>query len=122
MRVAAAALLVLLVALPSQGAAPRRAALHLQATAPLAVRGTGFGAGEQVVLNVTGGGTPARAVVRASRSGSFSTTFRSLRLDRCTEFGVRAVGRQGSRALLQVTPACKKDRGPPKRQAPAPDG
>jgi hypothetical protein len=56
--------------------------------------------------------------VRARKDGAFRATF-ALRLDRCAAFTVRAAGVRGTRAVLQVEPACKKDKGPPKR-APAP--
>ena len=57
--------------------------------------------------------------MRAKRDGSFAASF-ELRLDRCAAFTVRATGARGSRAVLQVEPACeqKKGKGPPKR-APA---
>jgi hypothetical protein len=115
MRAAAAALLVLVLALPAAGAPPRRAALQLQATAPVTVRATGFGAREPVVLTLAAGRVRGTSVVRASARGAFTARFQRVRLGRCAEFTVRAVGRQGSRAILQVSPACKTRKGPPKR-------
>ena len=121
MRVAASAVLMMLVlAIPAQGAStPRRASLKLSSVAPLTIGGKQFGAREPVVVTyVAADETTRRVGVRAKRDGSFQTSF-DLRLDRCAAFTVRAAGARGSRAVLQVDPACKqKGKGPPKR-APA---
>jgi hypothetical protein len=119
MRVAVAAVLMLVLAIPAQGASSgRRASLKLGSVAPLVIRGMQFGAREPVVVTyVAADQTTRRVGVRAKRDGSFEASF-DLRLDRCAVFIVRAAGLRGSRAVLQVDPACKKDRGPPKR-APA---
>jgi hypothetical protein len=117
MRVAVAAVLMLVLAVPAQGASsPRRAALKLGSIAPLVISGRQFGAREPVVVTfVAADQTTRRVGVRARRDGSFSASF-ELRLDRCDAFTVRAAGARGSRALLQVEPACKqKGKGPPKR-------
>jgi hypothetical protein len=103
MRVAAAALAVLVLALPGWSAGPRRATLLLRQTSPLVVRGEGFGVREQVA--VTAGTDRTFATVRATKSGRFTARFR-LRVGRCTELTVRAVGSQGSRAILQREPGC----------------
>jgi hypothetical protein len=103
MRVAAAALAVLVLALPGWSAGPRRATLLLRQTSPLVVRGEGFGVREQVA--VTAGTDRTVATVRATKSGRFTARFR-LRVGRCTELTVRAVGSQGSRAILQREPGC----------------
>ena len=120
MRVAAVAMLTLVLALPAPAApAPKRASLQLESTAPLVVRGKHFGTREPVLLTYTAPGlTPRVVTVRAKRDGSFRATF-PLRLDRCAAFTVRAAGLRGTRAVLQVEPACEEKRkGPPKR-APA---
>ena len=120
MRVAVAAVLMLVLAIPAQGASsPRRASLRLGSVAPLVIGGRQFGAREPVVVTyVAADETTRRVGVRAKRDGSFQASF-DLRLDRCTAFTVRAAGARGSRAVLQVEPACKqKSKGPPKR-APA---
>jgi hypothetical protein len=120
MRVAAAAVLTLVLALPAPAApAPKHASLQLEKTAPLVVRGTYFGTREPVLLTYTAADLTRRVVgVRAKRDGSFRATF-PLRLDRCAAFTVRAAGLRGTRAVLQVEPACEEKRkGPPKR-APA---
>ena len=121
MRVAASAVLMMLVlAVPAQGASsPRRASLKLGTVAPLTIVGMQFGAREPVVVTYLAADETTRRVgVRAKRDGSFQASF-DLRLDRCAAFTVRAAGARGSRAVLQVDPACKqKGKGPPKR-APA---
>ena len=121
MRVAASAVLMMLgLAIPEQGASsPRRASLKLGTIAPLTIVGMQFGAREPVVVTYLAADETTRRVgVRAKRDGSFQASF-DLRLDRCAAFTVRAAGARGSRAVLQVDPACKqKGKGPPKR-APA---
>jgi hypothetical protein len=121
MRVAAAAVMMMLVlAIPAQGAStPRRASLKLSSVAPLTIGGKQFGAREPVIVTyVAADQTTRRVGVRAKRDGSFEASF-DLQLDRCAAFTVRAAGARGSRAVLQVDPACKqKGKGPPKR-APA---
>jgi hypothetical protein len=120
MRIAAVAVLTLVLALPAPAApAPKRAAIQLESTAPLVVRGKHFGTREPVLLTYTAADLTRRVVgVRAKRDGSFRATF-PLSLDRCAAFTVRAAGLRGTRAVLQVEPACEEKRkGPPKR-APA---
>jgi hypothetical protein len=104
MRVAAAALAVLVLALPGWSAGPRRATLLLRQTSPLVVGGQGFGARERISVTAT---ATSRTVetVRATKSGRFTARLR-LRVGRCTELTVRAVGSEGSRAILQREPGC----------------
>ena len=112
MRAVAAAVLVLLLALPAAAAQPRRATLKLADLAPLVVNGTGFGRGERVVLTASATNAQRTLGVVARRNGSFTARF-GLRLGRCASLTVRAVGVRGSRAVLQVEPGCtKKRRGP----------
>ena len=119
MRIVAAAVLTLALALPAPAApAPRRASLTLESTTPLAISGKHFGAREAVLLTYLTLDLSRRVVgVRAKRDGSFRASF-DLRLDRCAAFIIRAAGIRGTRAVLQVEPACEKRKGPPKR-APA---
>jgi hypothetical protein len=117
MRVVAAAVLTLVLAAPAPGApSPRRASLKLESLAPLVVSGKQFGAREPVLLTYHAADGAREVGVRA-KNGAFRASF-GIRLDRCSVFTVRAAGLRGSRAVLQVEPACKKRRGPPKR-APA---
>ena len=118
MRIVAAAVLTLVLALPAPAApAPQRASLKLVSTSPLVVGGMHFGAREAVLLTYQTPDLSRVVAVRARPDGSFRATF-DLRLDRCAVFTVRAAGRRGTRAVLQVEPACKQRKGPPKR-APA---
>jgi hypothetical protein len=118
MRVVAAAVLTLVLAAPAPGApSPRRALLQLESLAPLVVSGRQFGAREPVLVTYLAADATRRVGVRAKRDGAFRASF-DVRLDRCAAFTVRAAGARGSRAVLQVEPACKKGKGPPKR-APA---
>jgi len=112
----AVAVLMLVLAVPAQGASKRRASLKLERVAPLVVRGTQFGAHEAVLVMYVGPDQASRSVgVRSNRNGRFEASF-ELRLDRCAAFTVRAAGMRGSRAVLQVEPACKqRDKGPRKR-------
>ena len=112
MRAAAAAVLVLLLALPAGAAQPRRATLKLADLAPLVVEGVSFGKRERVVLTASAPGAQRMLAVVARRNGSFAARF-DLRLGRCEPLTVRAVGSRGSRAILQREPGCKrKRRGP----------
>ena len=121
MRIVAAAVLTLVLALPAPAApVPQRASLNLVSTSPLVIGGKHFGAREAVLLTYQTPDLSRRVVgVRAKRDGSFRATF-GLRLDRCAVFTVRAAGLRGTRAVLQVEPACEKRKGPPKRALPAP--
>lgn len=109
MRAAAAAVVVLLLALPAAAAPPRRATLKLATLAPLVVQGRGFGKAERVVLTAAAPSAQRMLAVVARRNGSFTARF-DLRVGRCTPLTVRAVGVRGSRAILQVEPACGRKR------------
>lgn len=116
MRSVAAAVATLVLALPALGApVPRRAALKLESLVPLTVSGRHFGAREPVLLTYLAAERPRRVVgVRARRNGSFTASFDVLP-GRCDVFTVRAAGLRGSRAVLQVEPACRNRRSPPER-------
>jgi hypothetical protein len=118
LRATAAAVLALVLALPAVAAPPRRAALQLESLAPLAISGRNFGAREPVILHYVAADLSRRvAGVRSTRKGSFRYDF-GLDVGRCEAFTIRAVGLRGSRAVLQVSPMCKK-RGGQQKQAPA---
>jgi hypothetical protein len=106
---AAAAVLMLVLAVPSWAAQPRRASLKLASVAPLVVGGTGFGAGEHVTVIAAVPGNQQIIEVDARRSGRFAARF-TLRLERCSPLTVRAIGALGSRAILQVKPACARNK------------
>jgi hypothetical protein len=103
--------------LSATGAAKPRAELRLQSLSPLVVRATGFGGGETVRLTAAANGVVKTARTTAKPNGRFSTRF-ELRLPKCTELTIRAVGNRGSRAILQKTSTCKqpKAKKPPKRK------
>jgi hypothetical protein len=116
MRTAAAAVLVLVLALPAWGAQPRRATLNLAALAPLVVQGRGFGKGERVALTASAPSVQRLLSVVARQNGSFTARF-DLQLGPCVPLTVRAVGARGSRAILQVEPGCDKEKRDKKRRA-----
>lgn len=105
MRIAAAALLALVLALPAWGTDTRRATLKLKDLTPLTVEGRGFGARERVVLSASVLGAQRVLTVVANREGRFRSRF-PLRLGHCAEITVRARGAQGRRAILKVEPDC----------------
>jgi hypothetical protein len=113
MRAAAAAVVVLVLALPAGAASPRRATLELASLAPLVVKGSGFGSVERVALTASAPSAQRMMSLLAHRNGSFTARF-GLTLGECATVTVRAVGVRGSRAILQVEPGCKpkKRRGP----------
>ena len=102
MRTIGAAVLVLVLALPTAAAPPTRALLELRATAPLTVRGTGFAPRETVTLTVVGPRVRGAVVARATGNGTLTGRFARIRITRCAAFTVRAVGFAGSRASLVV--------------------
>ncbi len=106
MRVIGVAVLVLVLALPSWAAQPRRATLKLDSVAPLVVRGLGFGAGEHVVVIAATPDDQRIVEVDARQNGRFTVRFK-LRPERCAPLTFRAIGGLGSRAILQVEQACK---------------
>jgi hypothetical protein len=81
------------------------ASLKLTDTSPVVVRGSGFHRRERVRVRLQGGGTTALHKLRASRSGTFRTTFRSADLSRpCSVFLIRATGLRGSEATVTRHP------------------
>jgi hypothetical protein len=115
----------LMLALPIQGAPPRRASLQLASETPLVIVGRGFGAQERVLVTATSGGRRGSVTLVARGNGSFRARPR-LELRECGRLTVRARGAAGSRAILEVERACE-DEGepqrrvkPPKRAAPVP--
>ena len=104
-------LLVLVLALPALGAQPRRASLQLVSTEPVVVLGRGFTAREPVLLTATAGSIRRIVPLIARRNGTFTARFKRLRLGRCAQVTILAVGTRGSRAILQVEPGCRSPRG-----------
>ena len=72
---------------------------------PLTIRGSRFLPREQVTLLVSAP-VPLTRTLRAGSRGGVTTVLR-LRLDRCDELVVQAIGSRGTRAQLDVgLPAC----------------
>ena len=108
-RVLAASLGVALVAAGTVSAAPdARPSLRILDERPLKLRGERFGAEERIKLVVSLGRDQVTRKLRASASGSFTTVFPSVRIDRCgRDLAVTAVGSRGSSASFKVLqPQC----------------
>ena len=110
MRAAVILALALVLALPAQGAEPRPA-LALAAAAPLTITGKGFAPREAVLLTATFSRHRGFAGPVARRDGTFTARF-NVRITKCTNLVVRAIGGRGSRAILRTKVACTKKRGP----------
>jgi hypothetical protein len=102
--------LSLVLALPAQGAKPRPA-LALKSAAPLTITGKGFAPREAVLLTATFSSHRRFAGPVAGRDGTFTARF-NVRITKCTNLVVRAIGGRGSRAILRTKVACTKKRGP----------
>jgi hypothetical protein len=89
---------------PAGGAAPSRGKARLSAMSftPLALRGTGFKARENVTVKVMDGVMKKTRRVRASGTGSFVVRV-ALGADTCSGFTVVAVGDRGSRTGFQFS-------------------
>jgi len=114
---ASAAALVIAVAVAGSGASaadggPSRIAarpgLAVFQLSPLTVRGYSFKARERVTVTLDGGKRGTHRV-QATVRGTFSTSFKSVRMLRCQTVTIRAVGSRGSRAFRQVPrPDCRQ--------------
>ena len=117
MRVAVA-VLMLVLAVPAQGAPQRRASLKLESLAPLVVRGTQFGFRESVAVTYLGPDQSPRTVgARSSRDGRFEASFefaaRPLRrLHRSRRRDARQPRRAPGRASLQAEAQGPAEAGP----------
>jgi hypothetical protein len=107
LRIAAAVVLALVLAVPAWGGKPRRPSLQLRSIDPVVVTGRGFASGEPVLLTARSGTTGRVVPLVVKRNGTFTARFR-LHLGRCALLTVRAVGTRGSRAILKVDPNCPK--------------
>jgi hypothetical protein len=99
MRRCALALLALVLAAPAAGATARPA-LRPVSLQPLTVQGLRFRANERVTLLLASDGLASKRVVRAGALGRFTVRY-TLRVDRCTNYTLQAIGARGSRATLQ---------------------
>lgn len=83
-----------------RGGAPH-ASVRVVSTAPFTVRGSHFRPRERVRLAVSAVGTATRRV-QAGPTGAFAAVIRSVRVDDCSGYAVRAVGSAGSRAAVKL--------------------
>ena len=96
-----------------------RPLLQLKATAPLEIVGQGFGSGEVVrLIAVTDGMQRTRTAI-ASAKGRLRLQF-ELRVQRCAELTVRAIGSLGNRAVLRRVESCGPSERPKKPRGPKP--
>jgi hypothetical protein len=91
--------------LSTAGATTRAAHLTVPSRSPVAVRGTGFHAGERVTVTVSAKSVRKKAVT-ATRLGAFRATFRGFSIGYCDPYTVRAKGNRGSSAFVRVIPEC----------------
>ena len=114
--VAAAA--VVAVAARAAGDATARPTIRLVDRYPFTVRGERFKASERVKVILSIESQSERSVlVTAAGGGTFTASFGEVTIRSCKAWGVRAIGAQGSRAVMKVlAPACMPDQAP----APAP--
>jgi hypothetical protein len=93
--------LAVALAAPPAGAGADGPRLQILRGSPLTVRGTGFAGAERVRLTVR---TVTRTVtqsVRAGADGAFTARFAGVRLGRCGDGAITAVGARGDRARLR---------------------
>ena len=90
-----------------------RPLLELEGTAPLEIAGRGFGSGEVVRLVAVTDGLQRTRTAIASAKGRLTMRF-ELRVRRCVELTVRAVGSLGSRAVLRRVESCGQVERPKK--------
>ena len=101
--VAAVAVAAILPAAVQAGPAPPR--LRIADSAPLAIRGVGFGAHEKVRLTVTLGATTQLRKLYTDRQGTFFARFADLKYDRCHgALKVAAVGARGHTSSFELQP------------------
>jgi hypothetical protein len=100
---------VIAVALAAFGAgglpAAVHPAVHVKDLAPVTISGTGFVAGEHVVVTLTIN-RPYVHRLAAGEKGSFVTRYPRITLTECQSYTVKAVGDLGSRAVKKVVPEC----------------
>jgi hypothetical protein len=68
--------------------------------APLTVRGTGFAGGERVRVTIRATTRTVARSVRAGTGGAFTVRFPGVRIGRCGDAAITAVGARGDRARL----------------------
>lgn len=111
------ALLLTVLAVPAvPAAAASPPVLRAVTMEPLAVHGVRFRPAERVTVRVAAAGSVRVHVIRATATGSFTTTFTAVRLERCAPYFVTARGSRGSLASLRRSPFrdCAPLRSPPR--------
>ena len=118
-RVAVLLTLLAASAVPAAAAAPP--ALRAVTMEPLAVHGVRFRPAERITVRVAAAGSVRVHLVRATSTGSFTTTFTAVALERCAPYFVTARGSRGSVATLRRSPFqdCSPLRSPPRPPAVA---
>ena len=100
--------LALLLTVVAVSAAPAgavgRPTLSTLAMRPVAVHGARFHPTELVTVRMAAAGSVRVHVVRATASGTFTTTFTAVSLERCAPYFVTARGSRGSIATLRRSP------------------
>lgn len=95
---------VLAVCAPAVAQTSATPKLRLTSAEPATAQGTGFQPRETVrVVLTTGDNATARRVV-ATAAGRFSATWRTITVDVCGTWQLKATGNKGSRALLHSRP------------------
>src|SRR5437660_9686679 len=97
-------LLLVLTLVTASAAIAAPAKLTVLPGSQIAVRGTTFHPGENVVLVVAAGGDHASKRVTAGPAGGFVARFPTVEVGSCTVFSVRATGDLGSHAVVTVRP------------------
>jgi hypothetical protein len=104
-------LVLALVFVSATVAAPGR--LRVMPTTQFTVRGTGFQAGERVLVAVEANEEGASKRVTAGAGGGFTVRFPTVEVGACPGYSVRATGNEGTRALLSVrAPECPQPKQP----------
>ncbi len=80
--------------------------LRLPKTHPVAVRATGFHAGEAVRIAVRAGQRVTRSSTRANDHGRFTATVKGTAAPACASLVVTATGSDGSPAVYRRLPLC----------------
>lgn len=79
---------------------------------PLVIRGVGFRSRELVTVSVRAN-QPIVKRVRSTPAGAFGANMGTVVVDHCSALFVRAVGNEGSEAILKLPrPACMPARNP----------
>jgi predicted secreted Zn-dependent protease len=87
------------VAVPAAPTVAARPVLQILSLAPFSVRGTHFQPAERVKVTLNGVHVKR---TRATANGAFVVTFRSVDVDRCNGYVVKAAGSKGSTVKVRA--------------------